>query len=234
MSTSGTNNFNMVASEIVEKAFHRLGKAAEGEALTARMLSDGMSSLNLLIKGVGANDHLWIRTEGTFSLVADQAEYPITPKPLRITSVRRRQNGIDTPLNEMAHDTYFDQPNKTLSPSTPVSFYYDPQAYTGTLYLWPAPAASVISLYTMHYTYLRRMDDMVASNDDLDMPQEWLQPMIWALADDLETEYPVNDARLAQKVERKAAAWIAMIQGFDHEPASLFFQPDFQGMGDTR
>lgn len=220
----------MVASEIVAKAFHRLGKASEGEAMTARMLSDGMSSLNLLVKAVGANEHLWIRTEGTFPLVAGQAAYPITPKVLRITSVRRNQGGIETPLNEMAHSTYFDQPNKMESPSTPVSFYYDPQAYTGTLYLWPAPAASIISTYTMSYTYLRRMDDMVSSNDDLDMPQEWLQPMIWALADDLETEYPVNDARLANKIERKAGAWVTMLASFDHEPASLFFQPDYPGM----
>lgn len=231
MSTSGTNNYNMVASQIVEKAFHRLGKASEGEALTPRMISDGMSSLNLLIKGIGANDHLWIRSEASFALVADQAAYPIADKPLRITSVRRRQNGIDTPLNEMARTTYYDQPNKIVSPSTPVNFYYDPQAYTGTLYLWPAPASSIVSVYTMHYTYLRRMDDMVASNDDLDMPQEWLQPMIWALADDLETEYPVNDGRLAQKIERKAQAWVAMIQAFDHEPASLFFQPDMRWDG---
>ena len=239
MSTSGQSTFNMVASQIVEKAFHRLGKASEGEALSARMLSDGMSSLNLLIKGIGAADHLWVRTERTLTLVADTAAYVLTPKPLRVLSVRRRYtsgtDAIDTPMNEMSRQEYFDQPTKTTSPSTPVSWYFDPQTTTGTLYIWPAPSTAVVATgdYDLRLTYLRRMDDMVSSNDDLDMPQEWLQPMIWALADDLETEYPVNDARLAGKIERKAGEWYRMLKAWDNETASVFFQPDtrMQGWG---
>jgi hypothetical protein len=73
------------------------------------------------------------------------------------------------------------------------------------LYVWPAPNADAADEYSLITTYLRRIDDMLASNDDLDMPQEWLDPVIWLLADDLETEYPVNDPRLALKIERKAA-----------------------------
>lgn len=234
MSTSGVSTFNMVAAEIVEKAFHRLGKASEGEALSPRMLADGMSSLNLLIKGIGAADHLWIRTEGTATLVADTAAYALTPKPLRVTSARRRYtsgtSSTDTPMNELSRQEYFDQPTKTTSPSTPVSWYYDPQRATGTLYLWPAPSTALIAVggTSILYTYLRRMDDMVSSNDDLDMPQEWLQPMIWALADDLETEYPVNDGRLAAKIERKAAMWYTMLRAFDNETASIYLQPEIR------
>lgn len=226
MSTSGTTDFNLDAAAIVEKAFHILGVAAEGEDLTARMLSDGLSSLNLLIKTWGAQKHLWTLTEGTVTLVAGQAAYTISPKPMRILSVRRRTQGIDTPMNEMARQTYFDQPNKTESPSTPVSFYYDPQQATGVLYLWPAPSSNAVSTFTVQMTYLRRMDDIDASTDDLDMPQEWLQAVIWNLADDLETEYPVNDPRLAGKIAQKAAFLYSSLKGWDNEPASVFLQPE--------
>ncbi len=116
----------MTSAEIISKAFHILGKASEGEALTARMASDGQSSLNLLIKTLGASSHLWTTEEGELTLVAGTEAYVISPKPMRIISARRHQSGIDTPMNEMARSTYFDQPNKTASPSTPVSFYYDP------------------------------------------------------------------------------------------------------------
>lgn len=231
MSVSTTSDFNMTASEIVAKAFHILGKAAEGEALTPRMMSDGMSSLNLLIKTLGAASHLWTTEEGELSLVADTPSYAITPKPMRILSARRHQGGIDTPMNELARSTYYEQPNKIESPSIPVSFYYDPQRATGTLYVWPAPAAAIVGTVTIRYTYLRRMADMDASNNDLDMPQEWLQAICWALASDLETEYPVNDARLAQKIDGKAAALVGALKGWDSEPASMFLQPDMQWDG---
>lgn len=228
MSVSGTTDFNLTAAQIVEKAYHILGKASEGEAMTPRMLSDGMSSLNLLIKTMGAQSHLWTTEEGELTMVADTPSYVISPKPMRIISARRHQLGIDTPMNELARSTYFDQPNKTESPSIPVSFYYDPQRAVGTLYLWPAPAASIISSVTIRYTYLRRMDDMDVTNNDLDMPQEWLQAIVWALASDLETEYPVNDARLANKIDGKAAALVAALKGWDNEPASMFLQPDMR------
>lgn len=228
MAVSSTTDYNLVSNEIVTKAFHILGKAAEGEAMTPRMLSDGTSSLNLLIKTWGAMDHLWTETEGTLALIASQAAYTISPKPMRILAMRRRQNGIDTPMDPMARQDYFDQPNKTQSPSVPTSFYYDPQQATGTLYLWPAPSAQSTTQYTINYTYLRRMADMDASNNDLDMPQEWLEAVVWNLANRLETEYPVNNPTRAVKIERIAASLFANLKAWDNEPTSLFLQPDLR------
>jgi hypothetical protein len=50
MTVSGSTNYALNTNEIIDKAFHRLGKASEGEAISARMYEDGRSSLNLIIK----------------------------------------------------------------------------------------------------------------------------------------------------------------------------------------
>lgn len=234
MTVPTSTAFTMTVAQIVSRAYSILGVGSEGEALTARMYADGMENLNLLIKTMGAQDHLWIRTEGTLATIAGQAGYTVGvtgPKPMRVLSVRRRLNGIDTPLTEMARDTYFAQPNKTQSPSTPTSFYYDPQQAIGVIYLWPAPSTSFVTDQTIALTYLRRMGDALASSDEIDFPQEWLQTIIWNLANDLETQYPVNDARLATKIERRANTLMASLKGFDNEPASIFLQPDYGGFG---
>jgi len=223
-----TVSYTLSASEIIEKAFHILGKASEGEAMTSRMYSDGLSSLNLMIKTWESQPHLWTQTEGTLVLVAGQAAYPIDPKPMRISSVRRRLNGIDTPMNEFSRQEYFDQPNKTQSPSVPVSYYYDPQQATGTLYLWPAPSSLAVSQYSVNYTYWRRMSDVNATSDDPDIPQEWQEALVWNLASALETEYPVNDPRLATKIDQRAALLYGELKAFDNEPASIYLQPDYR------
>lgn len=228
MSVSGSTNFSLNANQIIDKAFHRLGKASEGEAVSARMYEDGRSSLNLILKSkLGTSDRLSLRSEDSLSLVANQASYALTsPFPMRIPSVRRRNtSGYDVPLNELSRQEYFDLPNKTASPSVPVSFYFDAQRDNGVLYVWPAPDTNAASNYTLQYTYLRRIDDIDASTDDLDMPQEWLDPVIWLLADDLETEYPVNDPRLAAKIERKAIEAKQMLDYFDTEGTSIYMQP---------
>lgn len=227
MSVSGSATFTLNAVQIIDKAFHRLGKASEGEAVSARMYEDGLSSLNLIIKSkIGATDRLSLRAEGSLSLVASQAAYPLIG-PVRVFSIRRHSSeGFDVPMNELSRQEYFDTPNKTVSQSVPVSFYSDPQRDSTTVYVWPAPDTNSASEYTLQYTYLRRPDDMIASGDSLDMPTEWLDPIIWMLADDLETEYPVNDARLAMKIGSKAAEAKQMLDNFDTESASVYLQPD--------
>jgi hypothetical protein len=229
MAVSGSTGFNLNAGQIIDKAFHRLGKASEGEAISARMYEDGRSSLNLILKSkLGTSDRLSLRTEGSLVLVANQEGYTLTnPFPARILSIRlRSSDGIDVPLTELSRQEYFDLPNKVVSPSIPVSWFFDPQRGSGVLYVWPAPNTDAASGYSLITTYLRRIDDMLASNDDLDMPQEWLDPVIWLLADDLETEYPVNDPRLALKIERKAAEAKQVLDYWDTEGTSLFMQPD--------
>lgn len=227
MSVSGSVDFNLNTNQIIDKAFHILGKASEGEPMSARMYEDGRSSLNLLLKTLGTNERLFLKTERSLTLIASTASYALTPRPNMVLSARRRDsNSDDTPLSEMSRQEYFDLPNKTSSPSIPVAWFYDPQQASGTLYVWPVPSTNAASDYTLQITYTRRISDMDASSDDLDMPQEWLQAIAWNLADDLETEYPVNDARLAQKIERKAAVLLAQLEAWDTEMTSLYFQPD--------
>jgi hypothetical protein len=229
MTVSGSTNYSLTANQIIDKAFHRLGKASEGEAISARMYQDGLSSLNLLIKSkLGTSDRLSLRTEGSLVLVSEQEGYTLTsPFPSRMLSVRRRDSDdSDTPMQELSRQEYFDLPNKTSSPSIPVSWFFDPQQGSGVLYVWPAPSTDAATDYSLRLTYLRRVSDMDSSTDELDMPQEWLDPVIWLLADDLETEYPVNDARLAMKIERKASEAKQILDYWDTEVASLFMQPD--------
>lgn len=228
MATSGTTTYTMTSLEVIEKAFHRLGKASEGESLSARMASDGRSSLNLLLKEMQAEEHLWTKTEGTLALVAAQAGYTLsTITPLRILSIRRRGDDIDTPMTELSRQEYFDLPNKTDPDGIPISYYFDPQRANGVLYVWPSPDTNAVADFSpLRITYLRRIEDITASNENLDIPQEWLQAIIWMLADDLETEYPVNDNRLALKIQAKAAEGRFRLNSWDTESTSIFMQPD--------
>lgn len=226
MTTSGNPVFELTALEVIEQAFHKLGKASEGEAMTARMYGDGLSALNLMLKTMNADEHLWQMQERTLTMVAGQAAYTLTPKPLRVLSVRRMRQTIETPMNRLSRQVYFDQPNKTASPSIPVSYYYDPQQASGVLYLWPAPSAATIADYTINMTVVRRFDAVTSTGQTLDVPEEWQEAIVWGLADRLETEYPVNDSRLAGKVTAYAVATYNALRSWDNENASIMLQPD--------
>lgn len=229
MTISGIIDYEPSTLQIIEWAYNNLGVAQEGEALTPKMYTDGLRSLNGLIQSLSAYPHLWTAEEGALALVADQAAYVVSPRALRITDCRYRLNGIDVPMTMFSRQEYFDQPNKLTSPSIPVNFYFDPKVATGTLYLWPAPSQSTVDDgYTVHYTYFRFLDVQTASNQTMDIPQQWIEPIVWNLSKRLLTQYPVNDPGLATLVLAQAQESLAQLLAWDNEPASLFLQPELR------
>lgn len=99
-------------------------------------------------------------------------------RPLRITAAQRELSDNEIPMEEMEREEYEFLPNKK-STGTPVNYYYDPQTTTGKLYLWPVPDSASQEI---NFTYLDQLQDMDATGDDFDYPQEWLEYLIYNLA----------------------------------------------------
>lgn len=230
MATSGSTDFSLVTNTIIEEAFDLCGVGSEGEPISADMYSRARRSLNLIVKTWATREHLWLRTSGSVTLVASQGTYALATlfsvKPMRVLEVRRRvtSSSLDTPMNELARQDYFELPNKA-SEDKPISWYYDPQLSTGTLYVWPEPDTTTASTMTLQLTYLRKIEDFDASDNDADLPQEWLQALTYALAEQLALKYGVaGDIR--SEIAGRAAALMAQLEAFDNEPASLFLMPE--------
>ena len=229
MTTSGSLDFNLTLNPLIDEAFSICGIGSEGEAISADQYFRARRSLNMLAKHWSTMGHLWLQTEATVTLVAAQANYALatlfSQKPLRILSVRRKitSGGYETPLTEWSRQEYYDQPNKTVS-SVPTSYYFDPQRETGTLYVWPTASTATAAAQTLQVTYHRRIEDFDASNDDMDLPQEWHLALAYGLASELAVKYGVNSS-MRREIAARAAEYKAQIEAFDTEPASLFLQP---------
>lgn len=228
MTTSGSSDFNLNANQIITEAFDICGIGSEGESISADMFDRANRSLNLLVKTWGTRPHLWTKTAQSVPLVAGQASYVLTPKPMRVLSARRRvtSSSLDTPLTPLSRSDYDDIPNKATA-SIPVNFYYDPQTTTGTLYVWPTPSVATAAAMTLELTYLRRMDDFDTTIDDADLPQEWLQALSYALASELALKYGVAPDIRAEIAQRAGMLYEAL-KDFDEEPNSFFLEPELR------
>jgi hypothetical protein len=233
MTTSGSTDFGLVTNTIIEEAFDVCGVGSEGEAISADQYERARRSLNLMVKAWSAEDHLWLRTEAAVTLIASQAAYALatlfSQKPLRVLSVRRRvtSGGLDTPLRELSRQDYDEISNKSVA-AVPTSFYFDPQRAIATLYLWPTASTATAAAQTLRVSYLRRIEDFGGSNNDPDLPQEWLEALTLGLADRLALKY-VSNKGLRDDIRERAALAHMAIESWDTEPGSLFLQPDWQG-----
>lgn len=222
--------YTLTLNELIEEALDVIGVGSEGEPITADMYRRGKRSLNLMVLSWNAQEDLWRHENRTVTPLTDTGAYSIVPKPMRVTSARRKLTlgGYETPMTEWSRQEYLDMPNKLSSPSTPVNFYYDPQRDTGVLYLWPAPSAAVAPTITVEIDVLRPFFILDLSNDTLDFPQEWQETVVMNLAKRLKLKYPVNDPTTNAQIDQLADELFAKLKAWDQEPASIYLQPDYR------
>lgn len=218
MAVSGSIDFSQTASSLIEDARRKLGIHADEEPLAATELATGLRTLNRMLKEWQAdNIAISYLTEGTLTLVASQASYSFgsggdfTTVPFEITQMRIRRNSTDLEMVEMGRQEYFSLPNKDNT-GYPAQWYYDRQRSGGTLYVWPAPDTTSS---TLRFTYRRIVNDMDATTDDLDLPQEWYDAVVYNLAKKMMPEYGGAGTPEGQLVLAEAARCYDLVKGFD-------------------
>ena len=150
-------------------------------------------------------------------------------RPLKLLQARRTSDllgtPIDLPMRILERPEYFELTNKSSS-STPLQVYHDPQLNVGYFYLWPTPSDET---EVIRFTFSRRIEDVDTLANTMDVPQEWLEAIIWNLAARLSfhSSSPPMDERagliaVAQDMKDK-------LDGWDREYGSVSFSPDYQG-----
>lgn len=142
--------------------------------------------------------------------------------PRRVIDARRRNNsGIDVPALILERPDYFAQANKASS-SYINQIYYDRQLTQGVMYVWPT-ATTVQD--TLRFTFERPMDAFDDPENDPDLPQEWIEALVYNLAYRLAPKYsfPMQE-RAWLGVE--ASTMKQKVMSFDREFGSVYFQPD--------
>lgn len=156
----------------------------------------------------------------------DAAVYAYTTKivrPLKIVDARSYtpSTAIEVPLSVISRLDYQALPNKT-STGAINQVFYDPQLTTGYLYLWLAQS-SVDDL--VKFTWWRPIEDFNAAGDNADLPQEWLQALIFNLAVVMAPEFGVLTERIAG-IKALADEYLDQMKGFDRDGDYLMFGVD--------
>lgn len=145
-------------------------------------------------------------------------------RPLKVPAARLLYlNGLnETPMTIMSRQEYMDTPNK-LSPGTPTQWFYTPQVDRGIFYVWPAP---VTTAWAIRFTWYRPLQDFFAPGDTMDFPQEWVSPLLWALARDLMGLYDTPVQR-QQYIMKMAADYADLAISYDRESEPIQFGMDW-------
>lgn len=221
MATSGSIDYSLNARDLCTFALKKARIQGIGETPSAEDMAGTLEDLNMMLKGwqlTGPN--LWRQTFGNVTPVAATASYVLSPKPFRVIECRwRSASGTDIPMLGINRQDYVDMPSKA-STGTPTQFYVDYQRTEAKLYIWPTPSS--VTTETVQYTYQRAFEDLDGLNDDIDIPQEYMETVGYALADRLLETY----GKEIKAVSRRAAYLLAVADSADREE-TVRFEPEF-------
>lgn len=129
---------------------------------------------------------------------------------------------IELPLARMNRDDYTNLPNKTFSSNRSLQYWFDRQRVQPVMYLWPAPnyAASFNQIVIWRQ---RQIQDVTDYTQEIDVPQRWLDAIVFSLAYRLALKLPNVAADMnILKNEMREAMYYAQAEERDRSP--VYFQ----------
>lgn len=194
MATSGTRTFTLTAADAIEEAYELAG-------LEYRTGYDGVTarrSMNIMFadwsnRGI----QIWEVEQVSLDLVQGTTTYDLNQYDIDILDavIRRTQNGIQTDfqIDRIDRGDYLDVPNKETQAR--VTQYYLERTITPKLYVWPAPENSTDKFISYRW---KRIQDISASVDDVDVPSRFLPCLVTGLAFNLALKKNPEKAGLLQ------------------------------------
>ncbi len=217
MATSGSRDFNLDVSDIVEEAYERCGiEVRTGyDARTARR------SMNLMFADwANRGVNLWTVRQATITLTQGQATETLTADVVDLLEVALRRSGTDYDLNKISRGDYLSVPTKTTQ-GRPSQFYFNRQVLP-QITLWPTPENSTDQIV---YYYIRRLEDADALVNDVELPFRFLPCAVAGMA------YYIALKKAPERIQLLKTVYEEEFQRAadeDEDRVSLKLQPDIQ------
>jgi len=174
MSTSGTRNFDLSISEIIEEAYERCGL----EVRTGYDAETARRSLNLMFadwSNRGVN--LWTVRSATEPLVQGTSAYTLNKHTVDILQIVLNRNGTDYEMDQISRANYATIPDKTTQ-GRPSQYYFD-RRISPIINVWATPENSTD---TLTYYYIQQMEDADYLYNNVEAPLRFYPCMVAGLA----------------------------------------------------
>jgi len=249
-----SSTYTVSRDQIISLALRKLGVLEIGDVPDVETINNAAMSLNLLIKQLSTEGlKLWKNSELIIPLITNQTTYilggstsalmydslnptvAITDRPLKVIQGFYRNITvtpyIDIPVMVVSKQEYNVLGSK-FSTGTANTIFYDTKKLNGVLYVYLTPDVNASTNMELHIVAQLPLNDLSSALDIPDFPNEWMNCLVWNLADQLALEYgvPMNSR---QEIGMRAGTYKTLLTDWDVEASSTFFAPDFRSTGNS-
>jgi len=192
MAVSGSKNFELEVSDVIEEAYERCGV----EVRTGYGLRTARRSLNLMLaEWANRGVNLFSIEQVTTTLTQATANYTLGTDSIDILEMVLRRSGVDYTMDRIGRGEYLNLPNKT-DQGRPSQFFVDRQI-NPVVYLWQTPENSTDQII---YYRLVRIDDADDYNNTFEVPFRFYPCLVSGLAYYLSVKFAPDRTALLKSV----------------------------------
>lgn len=129
----------------------------------------------------------------------------------------------EIPLGQLNRDSYVNQTNKVF-PGRPSNYYFLRDLPEPVVYLWPAPFIAAEQAQLVLWRH-RQIMDTENLQQEVEIPQRWLEAIVNGLAARVAAETPVVDASLIPALEQRAAISVQRAWDGDNDGSPIQINP---------
>ena len=186
---------------------------------------------------VSTNGTTWV-TVGTFTDTASSGEIvwvdisgALAYQYFRITAISTFNYAVvslgnmpqEIPLGQLNRDSYVNQSNKVF-PGRPSSYYFQRDLPQPVVNLWPAPFSAAEQAQLVLWRH-RQIMDTANLQQDIEVPQRWLNAIIDGLSAEVAAETPQVDPQIMAVLEQKAAMSLQRAWDGDNDGSPIQINP---------
>lgn len=127
----------------------------------------------------------------------------------------------DLPMTQFNRDEYTQQVNKTYQQRPCTNFYYDKQV-APTITLWPTPTNDYDQLSVWRHRFVQ---DVGTLTQQIEVPQQWMEAIVWQLAARLAYEVQGVDQGRRTEVIQASERFLMDAEMSETDNAPLYFVP---------
>lgn len=129
----------------------------------------------------------------------------------------------EIPLGQLNRDSYVNQSNKVF-PGRPSNYYFQRDLPEPVVYLWPAPFSAAEQAQLVLWRH-RQIMDTENLQQEVEVPQRWLEAIVNGLAAKVAAETPAVDAALLPILEQRAAVSVQRAFDGDNDGSPIQINP---------
>ena len=144
-------------------------------------------------------------------------------QPLSYSAITMGNLPQEIPLGQLNRDSYVNQSNKVF-PGRPSSYYFQRDLPQPVVNLWPAPFSASEQAQLVLWRH-RQIMDTENLQQEVEVPQRWLEAIIDGLAARVAAETPSVDPQIMAVREQKAAMSIQRAWDGDNDGSPIQINP---------